>query len=142
VYRQGKDYISGSLEKLDYFLRDYRTGKVHQFDPKLFDLLEKLTVAVGHPGGEIDIICGYRTPWTNDFLRAHTAGVAKHSLHMQAEAIDIRMPGVSTSRLRQAAIALHRGGVGYYPHSNFVHVDVGRIRQWCFECSAKQAAGD
>jgi uncharacterized protein YcbK (DUF882 family) len=142
VYRQGKDYISGSLEKLDYFLRDYRTGKVHQFDPKLFDLLEKLTVAVGHPGGEIDIICGYRTPWTNDFLRAHTAGVAKHSLHMQAEAIDIRMPGVRTSRLRQAAIALHRGGVGYYPHSNFVHVDVGRIRQWCFECSAKQAAGD
>jgi uncharacterized protein YcbK (DUF882 family) len=142
VYRQGKDYISSSLGKLDYFLRDYRTGNIRHFDPRLFDLLEKLTIAVGHPGGEIDIICGYRTPWTNEFLRAHTPGVAKHSLHTQAEAIDIRMPGVNTERLRQAALALHRGGVGYYPHSNFVHVDVGRVRQWCFECTAKQTVGD
>lgn len=142
VYRQGKDYISSSLGKLDYFLRDHRTGNIRHFDPRLFDLLEKLTIAVGHPGGEIDIICGYRTPWTNEFLRAHTPGVAKHSLHMQAEAIDIRMPGVNTERLRQATLALHRGGVGYYPHSNFVHVDVGRVRQWCFECTAKQTVGD
>jgi uncharacterized protein YcbK (DUF882 family) len=142
VYRRGRDYIPSSLGKLDYFLRDYRTGNIRHFDPRLFDLLEKLTIAVGHPGGEIDIICGYRTPWSNNFLRAHTPGVAKHSLHMQAEAIDIRMPGVNTERLRQAALALHRGGVGYYPHSNFVHVDVGRVRQWCFECTAKQAIGD
>lgn len=141
VYRQGDQYISGALEKLDYFLRDYRTGDVRDFSPKLFDLLEKLTLAVSHPGGEIDVICGYRTPRTNYFLRTHTQGVAEHSLHMQAEAIDIRMPGVDTKRLREAALALHRGGVGYYPHSDFVHVDVGRVRQWCFECTAKQAAG-
>jgi uncharacterized protein YcbK (DUF882 family) len=142
VYRRGNSYIASALAKLDYFLRDHRTGDVHHFDPRLYDLLERLTLAVGHPGGEIDVICGYRTPWSNNFLRTHTQGVAEHSLHMQAEAIDIRMPGVDTYRLRQAALALHRGGVGYYPHSNFVHVDVGRIRQWCFECAARPTVGN
>ncbi len=142
VYRKGDHYIPGALEKLDYFLRDYRTGDIRDFSPKLFDLLEKLTLAVNHPGGEIDVVCGYRTLRTNYFLRTHTQGVAEHSLHMQAEAIDIRMPGVDTNRLREAALALHRGGVGYYPHSDFVHVDVGRVRQWCFECNARQLAGD
>lgn len=142
VYRQGDHYIPGALEKLDHFLRDYRTGDIRDFSPKLFDLLEKLTRAVGHAGGEIDVVCGYRTPRTNYFLRTHTQGVAEHSLHMQAEAIDIRMPGVDTNRLREAALALHRGGVGYYPHSGFVHVDVGRVRQWCFECTTRQLTGD
>src|SRR2546429_703891 len=70
-----------------------------------------------------------------EFLRAHTAGVAKHSLHMQARAIDIRLPGVSTRDLRSAALSLHRGGVGYYPRSGFIHVDTGRVTQWCFGCS-------
>lgn len=140
VYRQRNAYIRDSLAKLDYFLRDHRTGDVRSFDPKLFDLLEQLSAAVGHPGGEIDVICGYRTPRSNQFLRTHTKGVAKHSLHMQAEALDIRIPRVSTEKLRQAALALHWGGVGYYPHSNFVHVDVGRVRHWCFECSSKQSA--
>lgn len=142
MYLLGSDYIASSLATLDYFLRDHRTGDVHHFDPRLYDLLEQLTIAVGHPGGEIDVICGYRTPWTNNCLRAHTQGVAEHSLHMRAEAIDIRMPGVDTYRLRQAALALHRGGVGYYPHSDFVHVDVGRVRKWCFECTAKQTVGN
>ena len=96
----------------------------------MFDLLHDLTVAVGHPGAEIDIICGYRTPWSNEFLRHTTSGVASHSLHMLGEAIDIRIPGVPTSELRNVALALHRGGVGYYPHSEFVHVDVGRVRRW------------
>jgi uncharacterized protein YcbK (DUF882 family) len=135
VYRRGNDYIVDALAKLDYFLRDHRTGDVHHFDPRLYDVLEQLTSAVGHPAGEIDVICGYRTPWSNHYLRTHSAGVAEHSLHMQAEAIDIRMPGVETDRLRLAALSLHRGGVGFYPHSNFVHVDVGRVRQWCFECT-------
>jgi len=142
VYRRGNEYIPKALAKLDYFLRDYRTGEVHHYDPKVFDILEQLTVAVRHPGTEIDIICGYRTPWSNQFLRTHTEGVAKNSLHMQAQAIDIRMPGVETSRLREIALSLHRGGVGYYPHSNFVHVDTGRVRQWCFECDTHQRAGD
>jgi uncharacterized protein YcbK (DUF882 family) len=76
--------------------------------------------------------CGYRMPWSNEFLRARNAhtGVAQHSLHMQAEAIDIRLPGIPTSELRDAALRLHRGGVGYYRRSNFVHVDVGRVRHW------------
>jgi uncharacterized protein YcbK (DUF882 family) len=79
---------------------------------------------------------------TNESLRAHSTGVAKNSLHIQAEAIDLRMPGVDTLKLRKAALALGRGGVGYYPRSDFIHVDVGRVRQWCFECSARLIAGD
>ena len=130
VYRRGDTYIAEALSRLDHYLRDHRTGDVHPVDPRLFDLLSDLTIAVGHPGGEIDVVCGYRTPWSNEFLRHHTTGVAEHSLHMQAMAIDIRMPGVETSKLRSAALALKRGGVGYYPASDFVHVDVGRVRQW------------
>ena len=142
VYRRGNEYIPAALAKLDYFLRDHRTGEIHHYDPRVFDILEQLTMAVGRPGTEIDIICGYRTPWSNQFLRTHTEGVAKNSLHMQAQAIDIRIPGVPTSRVRDIALSFHRGGVGYYPHSNFVHVDTGRVRQWCFECDARQRAGN
>lgn len=142
IYRRGNDYISSSLAKLDYFLRDHRTGDVAHFNPRLYDLLEELTTALGHSGGEIDVVCGYRTQWSNSFLRTHTQGVAEHSLHMQAEAIDIRMPGVDTYRLRRAALALREGGVGYYPHSNFIHVDLGPVRKWCFECTARQIIGN
>lgn len=91
-----------------------------------------LTDSLHDSGGEIDVICGYRAPSTNEFLRTRSAhsGVAEHSLHMQAEAIDIRLPGIPTSQLRDAALRLGRGGVGYYSASNFVHVDVGRVRRW------------
>jgi uncharacterized protein YcbK (DUF882 family) len=130
TYRRGENYVPQALSALDNFLRDHRTGDVHHFDPRLFDLLSDLASAVGGANAEINIVCGYRTPWSNEFLRRHTSGVAKTSLHMQAEAIDIRLPGARTSDLRRAAVALHRGGVGYYPQSNFVHVDVGRIRYW------------
>jgi uncharacterized protein YcbK (DUF882 family) len=142
VYRRGDQYVSSALAKLDYFLRDHRTGDVRHFDPRLYDILSDLTSAVGHPGGEIDIVCGYRTSSTNESLRAHTTGVAKNSLHIQAEAIDLRMPGVDTLTLRKAALALHRGGVGYYPHSDFIHVDTGRVRQWCFDCPASLNSGN
>ncbi len=142
VYRRGDQYIPGALAKLDYFLRDHRTGDVRPFDPRLYDILSDLTSSIGHPGGEIDIICGYRSSSTNESLRAHTSGVAKNSLHIQAEAIDLRMPGIDTLKLRKAALALHRGGVGYYPHSDFIHVDTGRVRQWCFDCPAGLIAGD
>ena len=142
VYRRGDQYIPAALAKLDYFLRDHRTGDVRHFDPRLYDILSDLTASVGHPGGEIDIICGYRTSSTNESLRAHTTGVAKNSLHIQAEAIDLRMPGIDTLKLRQAALALRRGGVGYYPHSDFIHVDTGRVRQWCFDCPASLISGD
>jgi len=132
VYRRGGQYIPEALDELDHFLRDHRTGDVRHFDPRLFDLLYDLTASLGDFGGEIDVICGYRTPWSNEFLRARSphTGVARHSLHMQAEAIDIRLPGIPTSDLREAALRLHRGGVGYYRSSDFVHVDVGRVRHW------------
>jgi len=132
VYRRGDTYIPEALAELDTYLRDHRTGDVHHFDPRLFDLLHELTASLHDSGGEIDVVCGYRTPWSNEFLRtrnAHT-GVARHSLHMQAEAIDIRLPGISTAAVRDAALRLRRGGVGYYRSSDFVHVDVGRVRQW------------
>jgi uncharacterized protein YcbK (DUF882 family) len=142
VYRRGEQYIPSALAQLDYFLRDHRTGDVRHFDPRLYDILYDLTSSIGHSGGEIDIVCGYRTSSTNESLRAHTTGVAKNSLHIQAEAIDLRMPGIDTLKLRKAALALGRGGVGYYPRSDFIHVDVGRVRQWCFDCPASLIAGD
>lgn len=130
VYRRDNTYVGDALMQLDRFLRDSLTGDMHHFDPHLFDVLFDLTRASGRPGAEIQIICGYRTPQTNEFLRTHTSGVAKKSLHMEAEAIDIRLPGVKTASLRDAALALGRGGVGYYPASDFIHVDVGRVRRW------------
>jgi uncharacterized protein YcbK (DUF882 family) len=142
VYRRGDQYIPSALAQLDYFLRDHWTGEVRHFDPRLYDILSDLATAVGRPGGEMDIVCGYRTAESNAALRARTSGVAKNSLHIQAEAIDLRMPGVKTEELRRAALALHRGGVGYYPHSDFIHVDTGRVRQWCFDCTPAELAGD
>ena len=130
VYRQGAAYIPEALGKLDRFLRDHRTGEVHHFDPHLFDLLSEVTASVGRPNAELQIICGFRTPWSNEYLRKNTSGVAKNSLHMQAEAIDIRLPGTPLAKFRDAALALRRGGVGFYPDSGFIHVDVGRVRRW------------
>ena len=132
VYRRGDAYIPEALDELDHYLRDHRTGDVHRFDPRLFDLLHDLTVSLNDSDGEIDVICGYRTPSSNEFLRTSSprTGVARYSLHMQAEAIDIRLPGIPTSAVRDAALGLHRGGVGYYRDSDFVHVDVGRVRRW------------
>jgi uncharacterized protein YcbK (DUF882 family) len=132
VYRRGDSYLPDALAKLDRYLRDPFTGAVQHFEPRLFDLLYDLTASLNDAGGEIDVICGFRTPQTNEFLRTRSAnsGVAVHSLHMKAEAIDIRLPGVATSAVRDAALGLQRGGVGYYRDSNFVHVDVGSVRRW------------
>ncbi len=130
VYQHGDTVDASALAALDHFLRDHRTGDIHHYDPRLFDLLSDLTASAGVPDVEINVICGYRSPWSNEYLRTHTPGVSKNSLHMQAEAIDIRLPGVKTLELRKKALLLARGGVGYYPASDFVHVDVGRVRQW------------
>jgi uncharacterized protein YcbK (DUF882 family) len=130
VYRRGGRYLPEALAKLNYYLRDSFTQNVHSYAPEVFDLLHDLTAAVGTPNAEINVICGYRTPATNQFLRQRTSGVAVRSLHMEAKAIDIRLPGISTARLRDAALALRRGGVGYYAKSSFVHVDVGPVRRW------------
>src|SRR5579859_5647111 len=128
VYRLGDKYIPNAVSELNHFLRDHRTGDTKDYDVREFDLLHDLLVKVGQPDGEIDIVCGYRTPWSNSYLRQHGHGVALHSQHMEAKAIDIRIPGIRTSDLRNAALALQRGGVGYYAKSDFVHVDVGPVR--------------
>lgn len=130
AYRDSAGYEQDALIRLNSYLRDRRTGQVHAYDPRVFDLLHDLLISLGRPNGEIDVICGYRTPWTNAYLHSHGHHVAVHSLHMQAMAIDIRIPGVSIAQVRNAALALHRGGVGFYPENDFVHVDVGRVRRW------------
>ena len=134
VYRIGNEYIPSALAKLNFFLRDHRTMDVGHYDPREFDLLHSVVASLGRPSAVIDIVCGYRTPWSNNFLRTRSAstGVAKNSQHIQAKAIDIRVPGVATSHLREVALSLRAGGVGYYPVSQFVHVDVGPVRQWSF----------
>jgi uncharacterized protein YcbK (DUF882 family) len=134
VYRIGDTYIPAAMAQLNHFLRDHRTQNQSHYDPKEFDLLHNLMTRLGRPLGEIDVVCGYRTPWSNNFLRGRSAntGVAKNSQHMQAKAIDIRVPGVATKSLRDVALGLQAGGVGYYPVSQFVHVDVGPVRQWTF----------
>jgi uncharacterized protein YcbK (DUF882 family) len=130
VYRRGDSYIPEALAQLNHHLRDHLSGEIIDIDPSLFDLLADLTDLVGRPGETIEVICGYRSTATNEWLRQHSSGVASQSLHMRGMAIDIRMPGVKTSALRDAALALERGGVGYYPASDFVHVDVGPARHW------------
>lgn len=134
VYRVGDTYVPGALQKLNYFLRDHRTNDVSHYDVKEFDLLHSVMSKLGRPNGVIDVVCGYRTPWSNNYLRgrASVTGVAKNSQHVQAKAIDIRVPGVKTSTLRDIALSLHEGGVGYYPVSQFVHLDVGPVRRWTF----------
>jgi uncharacterized protein YcbK (DUF882 family) len=130
VYRQGSRYIPEGLAQLDRFLRDPLNGEFQHYDPRVFDLLSDLLRSSGHPDAELQVICGYRSAASNEYLRTHTSGVAKGSLHMRAEAIDVRLPGMKTLDLRNAALALGRGGVGYYPASDFVHVDVGKVRRW------------
>lgn len=130
VYRHGDRYDLAALARTNLYLRDYRTGDVREYDPRVLDLLHDLTTSLRRPNAEIEVLCAYRTPRTNEYLRTHGHGAALHSLHMRAMAIDIRIPGVSTAQLRDAALGLHRGGVGYYAASGFVHVDVGRIRRW------------
>jgi uncharacterized protein YcbK (DUF882 family) len=134
VYRIGDTYIPAALAKLNHFLRDHRTMDESHYDPREFDVLHNVLTRLGKPAAEIDVVCGYRTPWSNEFLRTRgpDTGVAKNSQHVQAKAIDIRVPGVKTRSLRDAALSLQAGGVGYYPLSQFVHVDVGPVRQWTF----------
>lgn len=118
-----------TLDKFNNFLRDFRTGDIHPIDPDLLDILYAIREKTGSRG-VIEIISGYRSPQTNKMLRSASSGVAKKSLHMKGKALDIRLTGLDTARLRDAAISLRRGGVGYYAKSDFVHIDTGRFRTW------------
>ena len=128
VYFARGHYLPDALSRINRLLRDFRTGETHAIDPSLLDQLHALCSACGKNGFEI--ISGYRSPATNAMLRNRSDGVAAHSLHLEGRAIDIRLPGVRTSRLRDAALALGLGGVGYYPGPDFVHLDTGRVRSW------------
>lgn len=132
AYCCGGAYQPQALQEINHILRDFRVNEIKPIDPKLLDLLHELggTLETDQP---FHIISGYRSPQTNSLLRERggsRTGVASHSLHMDGKAIDIRLPGVNLDHLRAAARSLKLGGVGYYPSSNFVHVDTGRVRFW------------
>ncbi|MBU6407141.1 MAG: DUF882 domain-containing protein [Alphaproteobacteria bacterium] len=114
---------------ISHVLRDHRTGETHPIDLRLLDLLHALSLQIPSLR-PFQVISGYRSPQTNATLANASAGVARRSLHMQGMAIDIAVEGVATSTLRNAALAMNGGGVGYYPDPGFVHIDVGRVRQW------------
>jgi uncharacterized protein YcbK (DUF882 family) len=130
TYRVGEHYHRSALRRLNHFLRDFRTGDVTAIDPRVFDLMYEVQERVGSHDGVFEIIGGYRSPKTNAMLRRTSSGVAKRSLHMSGQAVDIRLRGSSLSYVRDAAIRIGRGGVGYYPRSDFVHLDTGRVRHW------------
>jgi uncharacterized protein YcbK (DUF882 family) len=129
VYWEQGDYIPDVLDAVNVHLRDYRTGDIHPIDPQLLDLLDAVSNLTG-ARTPFQVISGYRSPRTNAMLHERSAEVAKKSFHMSGMAIDIRLPQVDLYHLHAAAVSLGRGGVGYYPDSNFVHVDVGPVRQW------------
>jgi len=122
-------YIAEELKALNRVLRDHRSNEIYTMDQSLFDMLYLLQQQVAG-NGTYHVISGYRSPATNAMLNSKSSGVAKRSLHMQGRAIDIRMPGVELTQLRQAAMDMKAGGVGYYPRSGFIHVDTGRTRFW------------
>ena len=128
-YWQDGAYLPDALAAIDHVLRDHRTGEASAIDRKLLDLLVAVRERLGS-AAPFEVICGYRSPASNEMLRSTSSGVAKHSLHLAGRAIDVRLPGRELAALRAAGIGLARGGVGYYPKSGFVHLDTGRVRQW------------
>jgi uncharacterized protein YcbK (DUF882 family) len=122
-------YQPDALQEVNMCLRDHRSGDIGEIDPLLLDSIHALVDDIGY-SGEIHIISGYRSPKTNDMLRQRSSGVAKKSYHMLGRAVDLRLPQVSLSQLHKAALTLHNGGVGYYPKSNFLHLDTGPKRNW------------
>ncbi|MEM6780874.1 MAG: DUF882 domain-containing protein [Pseudomonadota bacterium] len=129
VYRVGNKYLPDAFDRINYVLRDHRTGDVFPIDPRLIDIIHTVHDMTG-TNRPYDIISGYRSPKTNNKLRKASSGVAKKSLHMSGQAIDVRIPDFSTKRVRDIAKSLKAGGVGYYSRSNFVHMDTGDVRSW------------
>lgn len=129
TYRVGDRYLPDAFEDINYALRDFRTNEAFPIDPRLIDIMFHLhhNADVANP---FEILSGYRSPKTNKMLSRLSEGVAKNSLHMTGQAIDIRLPGFSSWNLRKVAVNLKAGGVGYYKNSNFVHIDTGRFRVW------------
>lgn len=129
AYWRSGAYDRRELQKIYHILRDFRSGDIHPIDIRLFDLLHDLQGNLKNHN-RIEIVSGYRSPKTNSMLARFSHGVAKRSMHMEGKAIDLRISGSSLTKIRDTAIGLRRGGVGYYPDSEFVHVDVGNVRRW------------
>lgn len=122
-------YVADELKRINKALRDVRSGEVHEIDPKLLDLVHRLGRDVDARSG-IQVVSGYRSPLTNAMLHKKSSGVAEKSLHMKGQAMDLLVPGRQLKQVHDAALKLGLGGVGFYPKSNFVHVDTGRVRRW------------
>ena len=129
VYSRNGQYLPEALAAINGFLSDFRTGDRIDIDPALLDVIYDLRESLGSEG-VYEIISAYRSPKTNEMLRSNSSGVAKNSQHVLGKAIDVRLRGVDTADLRDTAIRLQRGGVGYYEKSDFVHIDTGRVRRW------------
>lgn len=129
AFRDAAGFVARAVARLQHLLRDHRTNELHPIDPALFDQLADLAISAGREP-RYEIISGYRSAHTNAQLNARSSGVAKRSLHMQGRAVDVRLTGFSTAKLRDLALGMQRGGVGYYARSNFVHLDTGRVRSW------------
>jgi uncharacterized protein YcbK (DUF882 family) len=133
IYRVGDTYIPDALDQLSHFLRDSHNDEVKSYDPRTFDVLHTMLAKLNRPTSVIEILCGYRTKETNDALReSGTTNAAEHSQHIEGNALDIRVPGIPVVELRDAALSLGAGGVGYYPKGQFIHVDTGPVREWTF----------
>ncbi len=129
TYARDGRRIESALTEVNEFLADFRTGDVTTIDPDLLDLLFDIRESLGSDG-VYEVISAYRSPATNEMLRSRSSGVARNSQHLLGTAIDVRLAGVELTRLRDTAIAMQRGGVGYYEVSDFVHIDTGRVRRW------------
>jgi len=129
AYWADGQYVDSGLSALNAFFRDHRNGEIYPIDPNLLDVVYLLTAMSGSKR-HVEVVCGYRSPQTNEMLRSTTTGVAKHSYHLTGQAIDFYIPGISLAHLHRLAKSLRAGGVGYYPDSHFIHVDTGPIRYW------------
>jgi uncharacterized protein YcbK (DUF882 family) len=129
TYYKNGVYDRRALQQVNHLLRDFMTGDTHPIEPGLLDYLYRVQASLDRDA-PFQIISGYRSPATNAYLRKTSSGVASKSLHMEGRAIDVRLPGVRIARLRETAADLRCGGVGFYPASQFVHLDTGKFRQW------------
>lgn len=129
TYRVGNKYLPDAFEEINYVLRDFRTNEVFPIDPRVIDIIYMVRRKTGR-NQALEILSGYRSPKTNNMLRQASSGVARNSMHLSGQAVDFRMAGVSTRGLRDIAVGFKAGGVGYYPRSDFVHVDTGKFRTW------------
>lgn len=129
VYWADGNYLPEASREIARVLRDGRTDEVHSIDHRLVDLMQRLRATL-RSSEPIQVVCGYRSPATNEMLRETTEGVAANSLHMDGEAVDLRVIDRPLRYVHRVAVSLKAGGVGYYPRSNFVHVDVGQVRYW------------